>query len=115
MSVAKVIEISSSSTKSFEDAILTGVTAGVGLGMNCAMIFEPDPHDPDVLVGRAAVGPHDRAEADRVWRAIEAEQPSLVLANRAFHRLLVAQAMIEDLSIVSVDRVFAAYGVDVVW
>jgi GGDEF domain-containing protein len=41
------------------------------------MIFEPDPHDPDVLVGRAAVGPHDRAEADRVWRAIEAEQPSL--------------------------------------
>lgn len=58
-------------------AILTGVTAGVGLGMNCAMIFEPDPHDPDVLVGRAAVGPHDRAEADRVWRAIEAEQPSL--------------------------------------
>lgn len=32
-----------------------------------------------------------------------------------FDRLLVAQAMIEDLSIVSVDRVFAAYGVDVVW
>lgn len=58
-------------------AILTGVTAGVGLGMNCAMIFEPDPHDPNVLVGRAAVGPFDRAEADRVWRAIEAEQPSL--------------------------------------
>jgi diguanylate cyclase (GGDEF)-like protein len=58
-------------------AILTGVTAGVGLGMNCAMIFEPDPNDPNVLVGRAAVGPFDRAEADRVWRAIEAEQPTL--------------------------------------
>lgn len=58
-------------------AILTGVTAGVGLGMNCAMIFEADPDEPNVLIGRAAVGPYDREEADRVWRAIEAEQPSL--------------------------------------
>lgn len=30
-------------------------------------------------------------------------------------RLLVAQALIEDLAIVSIDRVFAAYRVEVVW
>jgi diguanylate cyclase (GGDEF)-like protein len=58
-------------------AILTGVTAGVGLGMNCAMIFEREDDTSDVLVGRAAIGPFDRAEADRVWRSIEAEQPNL--------------------------------------
>lgn len=62
-------------------AILTGVTAGVGLGMNRAMIFERVGDGSDLgegaLQGRAAVGPWDVSEADRVWRAIEAEQPSL--------------------------------------
>ncbi|MCB9604153.1 MAG: GGDEF domain-containing protein [Sandaracinus sp.] len=58
-------------------AILTGVTAGVGLGMNCAMLFERDPESPEVLVGRAAIGPSTAAEADRIWRSIEAEQPTL--------------------------------------
>ncbi|MBX3245895.1 MAG: GGDEF domain-containing protein [Myxococcales bacterium] len=58
-------------------AVLTGVTAGVGLGMNRAMLFERAPGERLTLVGRAAVGPFDREEADRVWRSIAAEQPSL--------------------------------------
>jgi diguanylate cyclase (GGDEF)-like protein len=53
-------------------AILTGVTAGVGLGMNRAMLFFIDDTDRDHLVGVAAVGPRDRQEADRVWRSIAA-------------------------------------------
>ena len=57
-------------------AILTGVTAGVGLGLNRAMIFERGD-EPGVLVGRAAMGPSTRAEADRIWRAIEAAAPDL--------------------------------------
>lgn len=71
-------------------ATLTGVTAGVGLGLNRAMLFlaEPLVHEgaierPDAaperpgLHGVAAVGPIDRAEADRVWKSIEAEDPDL--------------------------------------
>lgn len=64
-------------------AILTAVTAGVGLGMNRAMIFEVDPERDEVLVGRAAVGPATREEADRVWRSIEAEQPDLETLHEA--------------------------------
>lgn len=56
-------------------AVLTGVTAGVGVGMNRAMVFLPD--GPDVLRGRAAVGPSSHADADRTWRAIEREAPDL--------------------------------------
>lgn len=56
-------------------AVLTGVTAGVGVGMNRAMVFLPD--GPDVLRGRAAVGPSSHDEADRTWRAIEREAPDL--------------------------------------
>jgi diguanylate cyclase (GGDEF)-like protein len=58
-------------------AVLTGVTAGVGLGFHRAMIFVPSTADRMVLAGAAAVGPADREEADRVWRAIEAERPDL--------------------------------------
>jgi diguanylate cyclase (GGDEF)-like protein len=57
-------------------AVLTGVTAGVGLGMNRAMLFFSD-ETRDGLRGAGAVGPADREEADRVWRAIEAEAPDL--------------------------------------
>ncbi len=56
-------------------ALLTGVTAGVGLGMNRAAIFLAD--EGGMLRGMAAVGPADREEADRVWRAIEADGPDL--------------------------------------
>lgn len=58
-------------------AILTGVTAGVGLGLNRAMVFLVDPRNPSALRGAAAVGPVDREEADRVWKSIEAESPDL--------------------------------------
>ena len=54
-------------------ALLTGVTAGVGLGMHRAAIFLGEPGGP--LVGMAGVGPSDEAEADRVWREIAAERP----------------------------------------
>ncbi len=56
-------------------ALLTGVTAGVGLGMNRAAIFLREPDG--ALRGAAGVGPMDREEADRVWRAIEREAPDL--------------------------------------
>jgi diguanylate cyclase (GGDEF)-like protein len=69
-------------------AMLTGVTAGVGLGLNRAMLFFGDALAPDTaspgmrgeaacLHGVAAVGPLDREHADRVWRSIAAEDPDL--------------------------------------
>lgn len=53
-------------------AVLTGVTAGVGLGFNRAMLFLTSRGDRGVLEGTMAVGPADEAEADRVWRRLEA-------------------------------------------
>lgn len=58
-------------------AVLTGVTAGVGLGLNRAMLFVTDADDRTSLVGMAAVGPNDREEADRVWKSIEKDGPDL--------------------------------------
>jgi diguanylate cyclase (GGDEF)-like protein len=58
-------------------AVLTGVTAGVGLGLNRAMLFLVDENDRERLRGVAAVGPQDRHEADRVWKSIEAEDLDL--------------------------------------
>ena len=58
-------------------AVLTGVTAGVGLGLNRAMLFLVDETDRGVLRGVAAVGPSDEAEADRVWKQIEGDAPDL--------------------------------------
>ncbi|HJL17041.1 MAG TPA: sensor domain-containing diguanylate cyclase [Sandaracinaceae bacterium LLY-WYZ-13_1] len=57
-------------------ALLTGVTAGVGLSMNRAAIFLVDATD-GWLHGLAAVGPMDEEEADRVWKAIEEDGPDL--------------------------------------
>jgi diguanylate cyclase (GGDEF)-like protein len=58
-------------------AVLTSVTAGVGLGMNRAMLFLVDDDAREVLRGRAAVGPADPDEADRVWKEIEATDHDL--------------------------------------
>jgi diguanylate cyclase (GGDEF)-like protein len=71
-------------------AVLTAVTAGVGLGLNRAMLFVVDRRAPSgaagspdaevlatVLEGACAVGPADRDEADRVWRSIEADAHDL--------------------------------------
>ncbi len=58
-------------------AVLTAVTAGVGLGMNRAMLFLADPKDRRLLHGVAAIGPADRDEADRVWKSIEADAHDL--------------------------------------
>ncbi len=55
-------------------AILTGATAGEGLGLNRAMLFL---EEGGALRGAGAVGPRDDEEADRVWRAIAAEKPGL--------------------------------------
>ncbi len=63
-------------------ALLTGVTAGVGLGMNRAAIFLCD-EEVGLLRGMAAVGPVDAEEADRVWRAIEADAPDLAALYEA--------------------------------
>ena len=61
-------------------ALLTGVTAGVGLGFNRAMLFTtPDPVEErrTGLSAIAAVGPSDEREADEVWREIESLAPDL--------------------------------------
>jgi diguanylate cyclase (GGDEF)-like protein len=58
-------------------AILTGVTAGLGLGLNRAMLFLVDESDREMLRGVAAVGPRDAEEADRVWRSIVSDDPDL--------------------------------------
>jgi diguanylate cyclase (GGDEF)-like protein len=58
-------------------ALLTGVTAGVGLGFNRAMLFFVDGEQHGQLRGQAAVGPADGEEADRVWRAIASAAPDL--------------------------------------
>lgn len=76
-------------------AILTGVTAGVGLGLHRAMIFEPDAGDAGVLVGRAAVGPASLEEADRVWRAIEADRPDLETLYEAGLRMRPGESALD--------------------
>jgi len=53
--------------RGIRDAVLTGVTAGEGLGLNRAMLFL---REGELLVGAGAVGPEDEVEADRVWRSI---------------------------------------------
>lgn len=57
--------------------VLTGVTAGVGLGINRAMLFLADAAERGTLRGAGAVGPTDLEEADQVWRSIEADAPDL--------------------------------------
>jgi diguanylate cyclase (GGDEF)-like protein len=58
-------------------ALLTGVTAGSGLGFNRAMVFLLDPGSRSLLRGEAAVGPVDGAEAERVWRSTPWEEMDL--------------------------------------
>ena len=83
-------------------AILTGVTAGVGLGLNRAILFV---EQGDELVGRGAVGPADAEEADRVWRAIADEGVGLEdlyqagLAHRAAPSGIDAQARVLRVSL----------------
>ncbi len=55
-------------------AVLTGVTAGVGLSMNRAAIFL---ERGGVLQGIGGVGPLAKDEADRIWRSIEKDAPDL--------------------------------------
>jgi diguanylate cyclase (GGDEF)-like protein len=58
-------------------AVLTAVTAGVGLGLNRGMLFLAVTGDRLVLRGAAAIGPADQDEAERVWKSIEADAPDL--------------------------------------
>jgi diguanylate cyclase (GGDEF)-like protein len=67
--------------------VLTSVTAGVGLGLNRAMLFLADPAQSSALRGVMAVGPDDEREADRVWRALEAGGADLPTLYQAGLRL----------------------------
>lgn len=58
-------------------ALLTGVTAGTGLGMNRAMLFVLGGESRDELVGAHAVGPADGLEAERAWQSLEGEGKDL--------------------------------------
>jgi diguanylate cyclase (GGDEF)-like protein len=76
-------------------AVLTGVTAGVGLGFNRAMLFLRDRTVRGVLEGTMAVGPKDRDEADRVWKAIEATAHDLPMLHDAGRKARSAHAPLD--------------------
>ena len=69
-------------------ALLTGVTAGVGLGLNRAMLFFVDGSDRTSLRGVAAVGPADGVEAEHIWREIQTWDPELEILVEAGLRYL---------------------------
>ena len=64
-------------------AILTGVTAGGGLGFDRAMLFLIDVDGRHVLRGAGAIGPSDEAEADRSRRSIATAGQDLTQLYRA--------------------------------
>ena len=79
-------------------AVLTGVTAGVGLGMNRAMILVPTDAQrasDEALEVLAAIGPIDRAEADRVWRSIERDAPDLETLYEVGSRTLASGSALD--------------------
>jgi len=78
-------------------AVLTGVTAGVGLGMNRAAVLVPPGPEPAArdLAVLAAIGPVDRADADRVWRAIERDAPDLETLYEVGSRALTAPSQLD--------------------
>jgi diguanylate cyclase (GGDEF)-like protein len=80
-------------------AVLTGVTAGVGLGLNRGVVLVPTGRAPDEgaleLEVLAAVGPIDHAEADRVWRAIERDAPDLETLYEAGLRALAEPSALD--------------------
>lgn len=78
-------------------AVLTGVTAGVGLGLNRAMLFLVDDQDRKVLRGAAAVGPADAAEADRTWRSIKADDLDLEALYQAGLRQRESSGQLDQL------------------
>jgi diguanylate cyclase (GGDEF)-like protein len=53
--------------------ILSGITAGDGLGFNRAFLLLADEGDR-ALRGHLAIGPETRGEASRIWEAMEAER-----------------------------------------
>jgi PAS domain S-box-containing protein len=55
---------------------LIGVTAGKGLGFNRAFILRYDRNN-NTLIGEAAIGPSDAAEAGRIWSEIYEQNLSL--------------------------------------
>ncbi len=76
-------------------ALLTGVTAGVGLGFNRAMLFFVDDRDRSNLRGVAAVGPADHSEADRIWKSIESDAPDLLTLYEAGLRQRAEQGALD--------------------
>lgn len=62
--------------------LLAGLTSGYGLGLNRAALFVRDP-ETGAFKGKKAIGPHDDAEAHRVWEAIELEDLTIesLIAN----------------------------------
>ncbi len=71
-------------------ALLTGVSAGVGLGLNRAMLFLLDERDRGVLRCAAAVGPASPEDAARIWRSIDRDAPDLETLYEAGLRQLAA-------------------------
>ncbi len=64
-------------------ALLTGVTAGIGLGLNRAMLYLRDEHERGCLRCAAAVGASSVDEARAIWRKIEADAPDLETLHEA--------------------------------
>jgi PAS domain S-box-containing protein len=56
--------------------VLTGVTAGTGLGFNRAFVFSYDPQHEE-LHCEAELGPHSAEEAGRIWSELDSKGLSL--------------------------------------
>ena len=67
---------SSSELVQLLEVILTGATAGQGLGFNRAFLFLHE-EDTNTLVGHMAVGPLSAEEAGSIWRNLDAKRLSL--------------------------------------
>ena len=63
--------------------ILTCVTSHEGLGFNRAMLFLVNERKR-TLEGRLGIGPDTAEQADKIWRKIEAEKPTLKDLIRAY-------------------------------
>jgi len=66
--------------------ILTGLTAHHGLGFNRALLFLVN-ESKNLIEGFMGVGPMDREEANKIWKAIEAQKMDLYALIKAYQRI----------------------------
>ena len=66
--------------------ILTGLTAHHGLGFNRALLFLVNESE-NLIEGFMGIGPIDSEEANKIWKAIEAQKMDLYALIRAYQKI----------------------------